>query len=61
MQFHAKVGIVLTAYSPLGAGSYVALNMATEAENLLVDPVIVQVAKKHDKSPAQVCVGPCAV
>lgn len=47
--------IFITAYSPLGAESYYELKMASSSEpNLLTHPVVVGVAQKHNKTPAQV-------
>jgi D-xylose reductase len=49
-----EAGVRVTAYSVLGASSYLELNMATLGDLLTEDPVIVQIAKVKDKSPAQV-------
>ncbi|MGN6136518.1 MAG: aldo/keto reductase [Aureliella sp.] len=46
--------IAFTAFSPLGAGSYVALNMATEAQSVLGEARVRAIADRHGKSPAQV-------
>jgi D-xylose reductase len=46
--------IAYTAFSPLGAGSYVPLGMARADESVLGQPVVVQIAKKYKKSAAQV-------
>lgn len=45
--------IALEAYSSLGGVSYTSLGM-DKGENLLEDPVLESIAKKHGKSPAQV-------
>lgn len=45
--------IALEAYSSLGGISYTSLGM-DKGENLLDDPVLESIAKKHGKSPAQV-------
>ena len=47
-------GIAITAYSSFGASSYFELGMAGQNENVLIDPVVVEIAKKHDKSTAQI-------
>lgn len=47
-------GIDVTAFSPLGAMSYLELDMADEFESVLSQSVVVGIAKKHGKSPAQV-------
>jgi diketogulonate reductase-like aldo/keto reductase len=44
LDYCSKHGIHLTAYSPLGAG------------NLITDPTIVEIGKKHNKSAAQVMI-----
>lgn len=46
--------IAYTAFSPLGAGSYVELGMATSSDSVLCEPMICQLAAKYNKSPAQV-------
>jgi len=46
--------IVFTAFSPLGAGSYVPLGMATEQESVLEQAKILDLASKYHKSPAQI-------
>jgi D-xylose reductase len=47
-----KVGV--TAFSPLGARSYVPLGMATEADSVLNEQVVRDTAARHKKTPAQV-------
>lgn len=46
--------VTLTAFSPLGASSYVELDMAEESDVLLQHPVIRAIAEEHRKTPAQV-------
>jgi D-xylose reductase len=46
--------IAYTAFSPLGAGSYVPLGMATDAESVLNQAVVREIASAHCKTPAQV-------
>jgi D-xylose reductase len=46
--------IALTAFSPLGAPSYVPLGMATPAESVIEQPSILKIAKEVDRTPAQV-------
>ena len=46
--------IAYTAFSPLGAGSYIPLGMATEAESVLNEKVVRDIATHHQKTPAQV-------
>ncbi len=47
-------GIGVTAFSPLGALSYVELDMAGESESVLEQDVVQAAARAHGKSPAQV-------
>lgn len=54
LRFCREAGIVVTAFSPLGAISYVPLGMATPEESLLEHPVINRIAAKHKRTPAQV-------
>jgi D-xylose reductase len=46
--------IAVTGFSPLGAGSYLELGMATAGESVLDEPVVQAIAKAHGRSPAQV-------
>jgi D-xylose reductase len=46
--------IAVTAFSPLGALSYVALDMASEAETVLTQPVVLAAAQRTGATPAQV-------
>lgn len=56
LDFCAKRNIVVTAYSSFGGQSYVELdlNKAIETPNLLKHSTILELAKKHDKSAAQI-------
>lgn len=46
--------IAFTAFSPLGAGSYVPLGMATRDESVLDHPLIQSLGNKYNKTPAQI-------
>jgi D-xylose reductase len=46
--------IAYTAFSPLGAGSYVPLGMAQASDSVLEQPIIQEIANLHHKTPAQV-------
>lgn len=48
-----QYGIAVTAFSPLGASSYVALSMADEEESVLDNAVVKEIAARLGKSPAQ--------
>jgi len=54
VRFCQENAIVVTAFSPLGSGSYVSLGMATADESLLLTPEIVQIAENKQKTPAQI-------
>ena len=54
VRFCAEENIAVTAFSPLGAPSYVSLGMAEEDESVLCDSAIESIAGKHGKTPAQV-------
>ncbi|MDC0308008.1 MAG: aldo/keto reductase [Planctomycetaceae bacterium] len=54
LRFCQEQGIAVTGFSPFGASSYVPIGMATEAESLLGDATIAEIAKNHDRSPAQI-------
>lgn len=47
-------GIEVTAFSPLGAISYLELEMADALESVLTQPLITSLAEKHSKTAAQV-------
>jgi D-xylose reductase len=47
-------GMEVTAFSPLGALSYVELDMAGQGESVLTEPAVIAAAEAHGKSPAQV-------
>jgi D-xylose reductase len=46
--------IAVTAFSPLGAQSYFELKMASAAESVLQDEVIRDIARRHQRTPAQI-------
>jgi D-xylose reductase len=46
--------IAYTAFSPLGAGSYVELGMAEVTDSVLQQPLIVELSHKYSRSPAQI-------
>ena len=43
----------MTAFSPLGAPSYLPLGMAQPDESVLADPVVTKIAAAHGKTAAQ--------
>lgn len=52
-RFCAERGVVVTAFSPLGAASYVEIGMAAPAQSALLDPVVGAVAARLGATPAQ--------
>lgn len=50
----AGYGIAVTAFSPLGALSYVSLDMATAQDSVLLQPAVLAAAARVQRSPAQV-------
>ncbi|MCA9247686.1 MAG: aldo/keto reductase [Planctomycetales bacterium] len=46
--------ITVTAFSPLGAPSYIPLGMSRPEESVLADPVVAEIAQRCDRSPGQV-------
>ncbi|XOV89141.1 MAG: aldo/keto reductase [Pseudomonadota bacterium] len=49
-----QYGIKVTAFSPLGAQSYLEMNMAREDESVLAQPPVMEAAAAHNRTPAQV-------
>ena len=49
-----QYGIAVTAFSPLGALSYVSLDMATVDDSVLTEPVVVAAAQRTGATAAQV-------
>jgi D-xylose reductase len=47
-------GISVTTFSPLGALSYLELDMAASFESVLTQEVVIAAAQRADKTPAQV-------
>lgn len=54
LRFCAAQGVAVTAFSPLGAASYVELSMATPADSALLEPTVAAVAARIGATPAQV-------
>ena len=54
LQFCDQENIAVTAFSPLGAPSYVSLGMAKEDDSLLIHESILEIADAVGKTPAQV-------
>ena len=46
--------IAVTAFSPLGAPSYIPIGMATEKDSVLIHPVVQKIAKDHNRTAAQI-------
>ncbi|MSU50417.1 MAG: aldo/keto reductase [Opitutus sp.] len=54
LRFCQQEKIAVTAFSPLGAPSYLPLGMAKPEENVLADPVVTAIAVAHGKTAAQI-------
>ncbi len=54
MRFCHEEKIAVTAFSPLGARSYVQLGMATDNDSVMNEKVVRDSATRHKKTPAQV-------
>lgn len=54
LRFCQEERIIVTAFSPFGAGSYVPLNMAGANESVLDDPVVAGIAAAHGRTPGQI-------
>jgi D-xylose reductase len=54
LRYCAQEGIAYTAFSPLGALSYFALNMAEQNESVIQEPAVKAIAESVGRSPAQV-------
>lgn len=54
IRFCAEEDIAVTAFSPLGALSYLELDMAQANESVLVQPTVVAIAERLGRTPAQV-------
>ena len=54
LRFCSEENVAVSAFSPLGADSYIPLGMADEDERLLKDPVITEIAANHQKTAAQI-------
>ena len=52
LRFCRTKGIAVTAFSNLGAGSYVPLGMATIEDSCLNQQIVQDIAKKHNCTPA---------
>lgn len=54
LRFCRQHDIAVTAFSPLGALSYLELNMAQSSDSVLTQPVVRQIAEKLQRTPAQI-------
>lgn len=54
VRFCRQEKIAVTAFSPLGAPSYVPLGMATENDSVMNEQVVRDAAARHKKTPAQI-------
>jgi diketogulonate reductase-like aldo/keto reductase len=54
IRFARSEGMRVSVFSPMGATSYISLDMATTNDVLFENPVIAGLAKRFNKSPAQI-------
>jgi len=54
IRFARESGIRVSAFSPLGGTSYISIDMATENDLFFQNSIIMDIAKKYNKSAAQV-------
>ena len=54
LRFCQQQDIAFTAFSPLGALSYLSLNMAEPSDTVLTEPSVVEIAAAHGRTPAQI-------
>mmetsp|Transcript_77926 Transcript_77926/g.241557 ORF Transcript_77926/g.241557 Transcript_77926/m.241557 type:complete len:354 (+) Transcript_77926:53-1114(+) len=54
VRYCAHVGVAVTGFSPLGAGSYVELDMATADDSVLRRQEVLAIAERYRRTPAQV-------
>jgi D-xylose reductase len=54
LRFCREESIAVTAFSPLGAPSYISLGMARPEESILDIPEVCQMARRHGRTAAQV-------
>ena len=54
IRFCNESDIAVTAFSPLGAPSYVPIGMATENDSVLIHPIVQKIASAHGRTAAQI-------
>jgi D-xylose reductase len=54
LRYCRESSIAVTGFSPLGAPSYIPLGMATQEDSVLNHPIVMSIAKAHQKTPAQI-------
>lgn len=54
IRFAREEGMTVSVFSPMGATSYISLDMATKNDVLFTNDVVAGLARKHGKSPAQI-------
>jgi len=53
--FFQKHGLAVTAYSPIGSPGFGGKGADGKELNLMQEPLILEIARAHNKSPAQIC------
>lgn len=54
LRLAGDLGVAVTAFSPLGALSYVSLNMATNEDSVLLQAPVLAAAERVQRTPAQI-------
>lgn len=54
IRFAREEGMRVSVFSPMGATSYISLDMATKDDVLFENPIIQSIAQKHNKTSAQI-------
>jgi D-xylose reductase len=54
LRFCREQSIMVTGFSPLGAASYLGIGMAKKDESVLAEPIVLELAARHERTPAQI-------
>ena len=51
-RFCREKGIAVIAFSALGGSSYIESGLATTEDTVLINPKVIEISKKHERTPA---------
>jgi D-xylose reductase len=54
LRYCSEQNIAVTAFSPLGALSYLSSGMAYQSESIIQDPTVLEIAANHSRTTAQI-------